>query len=167
MDCSLTGSSVHGIFQNTGVGCHSLHQGNLSDPGIELRSPALEADSLLSEPPVEFYLLCFTIKFPNTQIQRTPCSHNKPSMTIYTHIRNIHICVLTCAVISNSLHPCRLYPTSLLYHGNSPGKNTGVGCHALPQGIFPTQGLNPGLLHCKQILYLLSYPEAMDMRVGS
>ena len=32
-------------------------------------------------------------------------------------------------------------------------KNTGVGCHALLQGIFPTQGSNPGLLHCKQILY--------------
>ena len=34
-----------------------------------------------------------------------------------------------------------------------PGKNTGVGCHSLLQGIFPTQGLNLGLLHCKQILY--------------
>ena len=32
---------------------------------------------------------------------------------------------------------------------DSPGKNTGVGCHFLLQGIFPTQGLNPGLLHCR------------------
>ena len=39
---------------------------------------------------------------------------------------------------------------------NSPGKNTGVGCHSLLQGIFPTQGLNPDLLHCRQILYCLS-----------
>ena len=31
------------------------------------------------------------------------------------------------------------------------------GCHSLLQGIFPTQGLNPGLLHCKQILYRLSH----------
>ena len=38
-------------------------------------------------------------------------------------------------------------------HGDSPGENTGVGCHALLQGIFPTLGLNPGLLHCRQILY--------------
>ena len=38
-----------------------------------------------------------------------------------------------------------------------PGKNTGVGCHALLQGIFPTQGSNPGLLHCRQILYHLNY----------
>ena len=35
-------------------------------------------------------------------------------------------------------------------------KNTGVGCHSLLQGIFPTQGLNPGLLHSRRILYLLS-----------
>ena len=40
-------------------------------------------------------------------------------------------------------------------HGDSPGKNAGVGCHALLQGIFPTQGLNPGLWHCRQILYHL------------
>ena len=41
---------------------------------------------------------------------------------------------------------------------NSPGKNTGVGCHSLLQGIFSTQGSNPGLLHCRKILYHLSYP---------
>ena len=41
--------------------------------------------------------------------------------------------------------------------GDSPGKNTGVGCHALLQGIFPTQGLNPGFLHCRWILYCLSH----------
>ena len=40
---------------------------------------------------------------------------------------------------------------------NSPGKNTGVGIHSLLQGIFPTQGLNLGLLHCGQILYCLSH----------
>ena len=43
--------------------------------------------------------------------------------------------------------------------GDSPGKNTGVDCHALLQGIFPTQGSNPGLLHCRQILYCLSQQE--------
>ena len=38
-------------------------------------------------------------------------------------------------------------------HGDSPGKNIGVGGHALLPGIFPTQGLNPGLPHCQWILY--------------
>ena len=42
-------------------------------------------------------------------------------------------------------------------HGNSPAENTGVGCYALLQGISPTQGLNPGLLHCRRILYCLSH----------
>ena len=42
-------------------------------------------------------------------------------------------------------------------HGYSPGKNTGVGWHALLQGIFPTQGWNPGLPHCRWILYHLSH----------
>ena len=42
-------------------------------------------------------------------------------------------------------------------HGDSPGKNTGVGCHDLLQGIFPIQGSNPGLLHCRRILYCLRH----------
>ena len=42
-------------------------------------------------------------------------------------------------------------------HGDSPGKNTAAGSHALLQGIFPTQGSNPGLLHCRRILYHLSH----------
>ena len=42
-------------------------------------------------------------------------------------------------------------------HGDSPGKNTRLGCHALLQGIFQTQGLNPGLPHCRWILYHLSH----------
>ena len=70
--------------------CHVLLQGNLPDPGIELRSPALQVDSLPSESP-----------------------------------------------------------------GNP--KNTGVGSLSLLQGIFPTQESNWGLLHCRQILYQLSY----------
>ena len=41
--------------------------------------------------------------------------------------------------------------------GDSPGRNTGVGCHALFQGTFPTHGLNPGFPHCKRVLYCLSY----------
>jgi len=50
---------------------------------------------------------------------------------------------------------CNLPGSSV--HGDSPSKNTGVGCHALLQGIFPTQGLNPGLLRCGRILYHLSH----------
>ena len=52
-------------------------------------------------------------------------------------------------------------PPGSSVHGDSPGKTTGVGCHALLQGLFPTQGLNPGPLHCRQILYHLSHQGIM------
>ena len=58
--------------------------------------------------------------------------------------------------MSNSLQPQGLQPTGLLCPWDSPGKNTGVGCQALLQGIFLTQGSNSGLPHFKRILYHLS-----------
>ena len=60
------------------------------------------------------------------------------------------------SVMSNSLQPYGLY-TRLLCPCNSPGKNTRLGCHFLLQGIFLNQGLNPGLPHCRQMLYHLSH----------
>ena len=56
------------------------------------------------------------------------------------------------SVVSDSLRPHGLYGP-----WNSPGQNTGVGCYALLEGIFPTQGSNPGLLHCRRILNQLSH----------
>ena len=52
-----------------------------------------------------------------------------------------------------TLWPYRLQPTRFLCPWDSPGKNTGVGCHALLQGIFLNRGLNPRLLLCRWILY--------------
>ena len=48
-------------------------------------------------------------------------------------------------------------PPGSFVHGDSPGKNTGVDCHALLQEIFLIQGSKPGLPHCRQILYCLSH----------
>ena len=53
--------------------------------------------------------------------------------------------------------PMDCSPSGSFVHGDSPGKNTGVGCHAFLQGIFLAQGSNPGLPHCRQILYQLSH----------
>ena len=50
-----------------------------------------------------------------------------------------------------------LQPHGLYSPWNSPGQNTGVGSLSLLQGIFPAQGSNPGLPHCRRILYQLSY----------
>ena len=58
----------------------------------------------------------------------------------------------SCSVVSNSLWPHGLYSP-----WNSPGQNTRVGSLSFLQRIFPTQRSNPGLLHCRWILYLLSH----------
>ena len=58
----------------------------------------------------------------------------------------------TPRAVSNSLQPPGLYSP-----WNSTGHNTGEGSLSLLQGIFPTQGSNPGLPHCRRILYQLSY----------
>ena len=60
------------------------------------------------------------------------------------------------SVMSDSLRPHGLSPIRLLRPWDSPGKNTGVGCHFLHQ-IFPTQELNLGLPHCTQTPYHLSH----------
>ena len=57
----------------------------------------------------------------------------------------------SCSVVSDSLQSHGLYSK-----WNSPGQNTGVGSLSLLQGIFPTQGLNPGLPHCRLTLYQLN-----------
>ena len=56
----------------------------------------------------------------------------------------------------NLLRPHGLSPTRLLCPWDSPGKNTGVDCHSLLQGVLLIQGSNLGLLHCRQILYHLN-----------
>ena len=66
------------------------------------------------------------------------------------------VCLLTqsCLTLCDTMD-CSLPNSSV--HGDSPGKYSEVGCHALLQGIFPTQGSNTGLLHCRWVLYVLSY----------
>ena len=67
------------------------------------------------------------------------------------------------SAVFNSLRVHGQQPTRLLCPWDSPDTNTGVGCHCLLQGIFPTQGLNPSPLHCRQILYHLNPPrEAVE-----
>ena len=61
-----------------------------------------------------------------------------------------HQCSTLCDPMDSSL------PGSSV-HGDSPAKNTAVGCHFLLQRFFPTQGLNPDLLHCRWILYILNH----------
>ena len=63
-------------------------------------------------------------------------------------------CLVSC--VRHFVTP-RIVACQVLCPWNFPGKNTGVGSHSLLQGIFPTKGLKPGLLHCRWILYHLSH----------
>ena len=74
----------------------------------------------------------------------------KPRLFVQLHVNESE----SHSVMSDSLWPHGLYSP-----WNSPGQNTGVCTHSLLQGIFTTQGLNPGLPHCRQILYQLSHKE--------
>ena len=96
--------------------------------------------------------------------QRTNCQHpldpwkskrvpEKHLLLLYWLCQSLWLCESeSCSVISDSLWPRRLY---CLW--NSPGQNTGVGSLSLLQGIFPNQGSNPGLWHCRRILYQLNH----------
>ena len=71
-------------------------------------------------------------------------------------LKSLNICILCCAMLT-LCDPIDYSLPGSSVHGDSLEKNTGVGCHLLFQEIFPTQGLNPGLPHCRQTLYYPSH----------
>ena len=107
--------------------------GDFPHPGIEPLSPALAGGFSIAEPP------------------------GKPIVCSGS------LCCVSHSLVSNSLWPHGLQPTRLLYPCDFLDKNTGLGCHSLLQGIFPTQGLNPHLLHW-QVGSLPSEPPGKPIR---
>ena len=76
-------------------------------------------------------------------------------------IHCVYKCIC-CVCLVDQLCPTLFYkmdhsPPGSSVYGDSPVKNTGMGCHFLLEGIFLTQGLNPGFLHYRQTLYYLSH----------
>ena len=91
-------------------------------------------------------------------IQHIMIQRQYPSL-FHKRVLNLQITML-CLVAQSCptlCDPMDCSPPGSSVHGDSPGKNTGVGCHSLLQGIFPTQGSNPGLPHGRQILYRLNH----------
>ena len=91
------------------------------------------------------------------------CHLNKKSCQIHVHspanTKQVFFCrvfksekvkVLVAQLYPTPWRPHRLQPARALHPWNSPGKNTGESSHFFLQGIFPTQRLNPGILHCRQ-----------------
>ena len=137
MDCSLPASSIMEFSkQEYWSGLPFPFPGDLPDPGIKPGSPVLQVDSLPSEPPGK----------PNVHPDSAAtCNPHESKEKVKTRPR-VQFFATLWAVPARLFHPW-----------DSPGKNSGVSCHSLLQGIFPTQGSNLGLLHCRQILYRLSY----------
>ena len=81
----------------------------------------------------------------------------KCACPLVMHINNVFfMCMLSHSVCLTLCNTMDYGPSGTSVSGDSPGKNTGVGRHFFLQGIFPTQGLNLGLLHFRQILYQLN-----------
>ena len=107
------------------------------------------------------YLIHFEISAPYTVVVKAECSGANCEEWILSLwlISYICVCVLSHSIVSDSLWPHGLSPISparLLCPWRFSSKNTAVGCHALLQGIFLTQGSNPGLPHCRWILHRLT-----------
>ena len=68
-------------------------------------------------------------------------------IVMYVYVKIAQLCLTLCIPMDCSL-------PGFSVHGIFPGKNARMNCHFLLQGIFPTQGLNPGLSHCRQSLYV-------------
>ena len=93
--------------------------------------------------------------WPDSKVGELDESGQKKQTSIYKTMCYAVLCLVFSRVWLCDPMDCR--PPGSSIHGDSPGKTTGVGCHDLLQGIFLTQGSNPGLLHCRQILYCLSH----------
>ena len=94
-------------------------------------------------------------------------------MTVFFNTAGfVYACACACACVCVSLNRVQLFatpwtvPARLLCPWNSPSKNTAVGSQYLLQGIFPTQGLNPGLPHFRQILYHLNQQQSPKVALG-
>ena len=91
-------------------------------------------------------------RFESGKISWLPSNYNHS-----WNILNMICAVLSRSGVSNSLWPHGLLPTRLLCPCGSSRQEYWSGLHAFLQGIFPTQGLNPSLSHCRRIVYYLSH----------
>ena len=103
VDCSLPGSSIHGgsLGKNNGVGCHALLHGDLPNPWIEPRSPALKVNSLPSNPPGKPKNTGVDISSPR-ELPNPGVEPGSPSLQVDSFPAELPV-QFSCSVVSNSL----------------------------------------------------------------
>ena len=164
--------------KSTGVGCHCLLRQYILGLHFLLRNNATNEERFLKcrwlRNTLTLFCLVFGSWISSTHLEWVPsflptflpsfllffslviitCPYQ--TLRIIQSFNSSVYCLVawSCPTLCN-LMDCILPDSSV--HGDSPGKNTGVGCHAFLQGVFPTQVSNPGLPHCRQILYYLSH----------
>ena len=135
--------------KNTGMGCHSLLQEIFptqgSNPGLLHCRWMLYCLSHHGSPISD--QLCANENF--SEILFYICSPGKIKIVLKVKVKSL-------SRVQLFVTPWTV-ATRLLCPWDFPGNSTGVDCHFLLQGMFPTQGLNPGLPHCRQTLYPLSH----------
>ena len=159
--CSVVSDSLrpHGLYPtrlvcpwnflgNTGVGYHFLLQGIFLTQGLNLHLLHWQASWNAKD-----ILLNFS----------KSASFFIAHWSFWSLFRSICAESLVTQSCSSLCDPMDCSPAGFSVHGDSPGKNPGVGCHALIQRIFLTQGSNPHLLHYRRILYHLSHQESPHM----
>ena len=166
------GSSVHGTFpgKNTGVGCH-FHL--LLTQGLKLLQPFALADRFFTTRATGWagYDLTKTLCAKQMEVLWVPADlisflcvlSKKKSHWTKVNWQGMRLKHCNHESQSRSVMPDSLWPQGLCSPWNSSGQNTGVGSLSLLQGIFPTQGSNPGFPHCTWILYQLSHQESPIM----
>ena len=147
------------LGKNTGVGCHFLLQCMKVKSQSEVAQSCLTlSDPMDCSPPGSSVHGIFQARVLEWGAIAFP-QHRASDDYILTLRYVLYLVAQSCPTLCNP-RDCSLPDTSV--HGDSPGKNTRVDCHALLQGIFPTQGSSPGLLYGRQILYHLSYQGSRD-----
>ena len=104
--------------------------------------------------------------FCNNLYGKSICKRVDTSMCVYishthTHTHTYNVLCLVAQSYLTFCGPIDCRPPGSSVYEDSPGKSTGMGCHALLQGIFPPQGSNRGFPHHRCILYHLHYQESL------
>ena len=124
-----------------------------------LRNPSLELEHFSQSFPASFSfnLMHFSGAKRLAEIKTMGSKFaSRSTLSISKRIIGIYVCLVTqlCPILCD---PMDCSPPSSSGHRDSPGKNTGVGCHALLQGIFPLQRSDSGLLHCRRIFFFFFF----------